>query len=76
MAYHVQAEIRCGTTVYIGWFGCGDLLSGKYEDGFVLVDLWPGVILMDKNGADGSDLRSITQDSTANSFRAMLQDLK
>lgn len=76
MAYHVQAEVHNGPTVYIGWFECSDLLAGKFEEGFTLAAVWPGTILMDKKGIDGTDLRSITDDYTASNFRVKLRALK
>lgn len=76
MAYHVQANIARGVTQYIGWFECGELLSGKFEEGFRLTAVWPGAILMDTKGVDGKDLRSITDDNTANAFRIRLRAIK
>lgn len=76
MAYYVQAEIRRGTTVYIGWFDCGELLLEKFEEGFVLYDVWPETILTDKKGADNSDIRSICDDMLARHFKILLRRLK
>ena len=76
MAYHVQAEVRNGNTIYIGWYECSEILNSKFEEGFTLADVWPGSILMDTKGVDSKDLRSITDDDIARGFRAKLLPLK
>jgi hypothetical protein len=70
MAYHVQVEVVHGTTHHIGWFECSEALKFSREE---IYGLWPDTILMDKKGVDGADLRSITDDSTAQTFRKKIE---
>lgn len=72
MAYYVQTHLTQGTTQWVAWFDCDDVTKGFTEDGWNIKKIYRDTILKDAKGADGNELRTITDDTKAREYKKKL----